>query len=43
MLPFVGQINYKKNIKLALESAALLKKRRDFILILAGRGPDKNL
>ena len=42
MLLFVGQIDYKKNIKLVLESAALLKKSGvDFILILAGRGPDK--
>ncbi|HHU01943.1 MAG TPA: glycosyltransferase family 4 protein [Christensenellaceae bacterium] len=42
MLLFVGQINYKKNIKLVLESAALLKKSgEDFVLLLAGRGPDE--
>ncbi len=39
---FVGQINWKKNIRRILEGCALLKtKGYDFQLILAGRGPDE--
>lgn len=39
---FVGQLNWKKNIKRILESCALLKKKGlNFQLVLAGQGPDR--
>lgn len=39
---FVGQINWKKNLKRILEGCALLKSRGyHFQLILAGKGPDE--
>ncbi len=42
VLLYVGQINWKKNILLILEGAALLKKKgRAFSIILAGQGPDE--
>ncbi|MBR2822249.1 MAG: glycosyltransferase [Clostridia bacterium] len=41
VLLFVGQISRKKNIHSVLQAAALLKKQgQDFILLLAGVGPD---
>lgn len=41
VLLFVGQMNWKKNIKTVLEAAAMLKKRGlSFKLVLAGQGPD---
>ena len=41
VLLFVGQLNWKKNIRTVLEAAALLKKRGlDFRLVLTGQGPD---
>lgn len=41
VLLFVGQINWKKNIRRVLEACALLKKQgRSFRLLLAGQGPD---
>ena len=43
VLLFVGQMNWKKNIRLTLEVAALLKKEgRSFQLVLAGQGPHKD-
>lgn len=42
LLLFVGQINWKKNILRVLESAAMLQNNGvDFILLLAGQGPDE--
>lgn len=42
MLLFVGQINWKKNIKRILEGCALLKvDGYAFQLVLAGKGPDE--
>lgn len=42
ILLYVGQIDYKKNIQMSLEAAALLKKRgHSFILVFAGQGQDK--
>lgn len=39
---FVGQINWKKNIKRVIETCALLKNEGlDFQLVFAGRGPDE--
>ena len=39
---FVGQINWKKNLKRVIEACGLLKKRgNDFQLVLAGQGPDE--
>lgn len=39
---FVGQINWKKNIRRILESCSILKKEgMTFQLILAGQGPDE--
>ncbi len=41
MFLFVGQMNWKKNIRTVLDGCALLKKQgRHFHLILAGQGPD---
>lgn len=41
LLLFVGQIDFKKNLLLVLKSAARLKKQgADFMLFLAGQGPD---
>lgn len=42
ILLFVGQIDYKKNLRRIVESAALLKSRgRAFQLVFAGQGQDK--
>lgn len=42
MFLFVGQINWKKNLRRVIESCALLKQDGlDFQLVLAGRGPDE--
>jgi glycosyltransferase involved in cell wall biosynthesis len=42
ILLFVGQIDYKKNLRRIVESAALLKKRgHTFQLVFAGQGQDK--
>ncbi len=42
VLLYVGQLNWKKNILLILQGAALLKKRgRRFTVVLAGQGPDE--
>lgn len=42
ILLYVGQIDYKKNLRRIIESAALLKKRgRSFQLVFAGQGQDK--
>ena len=42
VLLFVGQIDRKKNIPSILRAAALLKKEGlDFVLLLAGEGPDR--
>ena len=42
ILLFVGQISKKKNIHTVLRAAALLKKSGlDFVLLLAGEGPDR--
>lgn len=42
VLLFVGQMNWKKNIHLILESCARLRARGEaFTLLLAGRGPDE--
>lgn len=39
---FVGQINWKKNLKRVIEACGLLKKQgTDFQLVLAGQGPDE--
>lgn len=39
---FVGQINWKKNLKRVIASCGLLKKQgNDFQLVLAGQGPDE--
>ena len=41
MILFVGQMNWKKNIRTILEACAILKKEgQPFHLILAGQGPD---
>lgn len=41
VLLFVGQMNWKKNIKTMLEAAAELKSRgRQFKLLMVGQGPD---
>ena len=41
VLLYVGQLNWKKNILLILEGAALLKRQgRRFSVVLAGQGPD---
>ena len=43
ILLFVGQINFKKNLKKILEACALLKKQDvKFQLVFAGIGPDDN-
>lgn len=43
MLVFVGQINFKKNIKRIIEASSLLKKQgMDFQLVFCGRGPDED-
>ena len=43
ILLFVGQISRKKNIHSILRAAALLKKEGlDFVLLLAGEGPDRS-
>lgn len=42
VLLYVGQLNWKKNILLILEGAALLKRQgRRFSVVLAGQGPDE--
>jgi 1,2-diacylglycerol 3-alpha-glucosyltransferase len=42
-LLYVGQIDYKKNLRRIIESAALLKKRgHSFQLVFAGQGQDKD-
>lgn len=42
VLLFVGQINWKKNLRRIIESCAMLKKEgMAFQLVLAGRGPDE--
>ncbi len=42
VLLFVGQQNWKKNIRRVLEASALLKQRgQRFKLVLAGQGPDE--
>ena len=42
ILLYVGQIDYKKNLALIIEAAALLKKRgHSFQLVFAGQGRDK--
>lgn len=42
VLLFVGQISRKKNIHSVLQAAALLKREGlDFVLLLAGEGPDQ--
>jgi glycosyltransferase involved in cell wall biosynthesis len=42
ILLYVGQIDYKKNLRMNLEAAALLKKRgHSFKLVFAGQGQDK--
>lgn len=42
VLLFVGQINWKKNLKRIIEGSALLKKEGvDFQLVFAGKGPDE--
>ena len=42
VLLFVGQISRKKNIHSVLQAAAILKKQGlDFVLLLAGDGPDR--
>ncbi len=42
ILLYVGQIDYKKNLRMNLETAALLKKRgHSFTLVFAGQGQDK--
>ncbi len=39
---FVGQINWKKNLKRVIEACGLLKQQgNDFQLVLAGQGPDE--
>lgn len=42
MLLYVGQINWKKNLKCLIETCGLLKKKgfNNFQLVLAGQGPD---
>lgn len=41
MILFVGQMNWKKNIRTVLEACALLRRDgRKFHLVLAGQGPD---
>ena len=43
ILLFVGQISRKKNIHSILRAASILKKEgEDFVLLLAGEGPDRN-
>ena len=43
VLLFVGQISKKKNIQSILKAAAILKKKGlDFVLLLAGEGPDRS-
>lgn len=43
MILFVGQINWKKNLRRVIESCGMLKKRgTEFQLVLAGRGPDED-
>ncbi|MBQ3705909.1 MAG: glycosyltransferase [Clostridia bacterium] len=43
VLLFVGQIDRKKNIPSILQAAALLKREgEDFVLLLAGEGPDRS-
>lgn len=42
MILFVGQINWKKNLKRVVESCGLLKQQGiDFQLVMAGQGPDE--
>lgn len=38
---FVGQMNWKKNIRKTLEAAALYGREKPFQLVLAGQGPDE--
>jgi len=38
---FVGQLNWKKNIRKVLEAAAIYAKQHPFHLVLAGQGPDE--
>ena len=42
MLLYVGQINWKKNLKCLIETCGLIKKKgfSNFQLVLAGQGPD---
>ena len=40
MLLYVGQMDWKKNIRHILEAASLLHKEMDFTLVLAGQGSD---
>ena len=43
ILLFVGQINWKKNLKRIIEGCSLLKKEGvDFQLVFAGKGPDED-
>lgn len=43
ILLFVGQINWKKNLRRIAEGCSLLKKEGvDFQLVFAGKGPDEN-
>ena len=42
VLLYVGQINWKKNLRRIIEGAARLKKQgHDFQLVFAGKGPDE--
>ena len=38
---FVGQLNWKKNIRKVLEAAAIYAQKQPFHLVLAGQGPDE--
>ncbi len=41
LLLYVGQINWKKNLARVLEAAAILAKNgQEFVLLMAGQGPD---
>jgi glycosyltransferase involved in cell wall biosynthesis len=43
VLLYVGQLNWKKNILLILEGAALLRRRgKRFTVVLTGQGPDEH-
>lgn len=42
LLLFVGQMNFKKNIRRLLEACAIMRREgREFRLLLAGQGPDE--